>query len=65
MSVLEIEQPIVELSAEEFSRLIEWIEEFKADRWDKQIEEDVAAGRLDHLIRKTDEAFAAGRCMPL
>ncbi len=49
MSVLELEQAISQLSAEELSRFAEWFEEFMADEWDKQIERDVAAGKFDKL----------------
>jgi hypothetical protein len=65
MSVLELEQAISQLPAEELSRFALWFEEFMADEWDKQIERDVAAGRFDKINAKADEAFEAGRCKPL
>lgn len=65
MSVLELEQAISQLPAEELSKLAAWFEEFMADEWDKQIERDVAAGKFDQIIRKADEDFEAGRCTPL
>ena len=33
--------------------------------WDKQFEEDVKAGRLDHLGKKARKDFRAGRCTDL
>ena len=39
--------------------------EANADAWDKQFEEDVKAGRLDHLGKKAREDFRAGRCTDL
>ena len=39
--------------------------ELEHAEWDKQVEEDLKAGRLDKLIRKVDEDFEAGRCQPL
>ncbi|MBA2244560.1 MAG: hypothetical protein H0W11_06365 [Gemmatimonadetes bacterium] len=42
-----------------------WFLEFDAEAWDRQFEQDVAAGRLDALA---DEALAdlrAGRTRPL
>ena len=33
--------------------------------WDKQIEEDLEAGRLDDLIGKAKKNFEEGRCMDL
>jgi hypothetical protein len=65
MSVLELEQAISQLPSEELSRLAKWFDEFMADEWDRQIERDVAAGKFDHLARKADEDFEAGRCTPL
>ena len=65
MSVLELEQAISQLSAEELSRFAEWFEEYMADEWDKQIEQDVAAGKFDKINAKVDENFKAGLCKPL
>ena len=39
--------------------------EARADAWDKQIEEDIKAGRLDHLGEKALEDLRAGRCKDL
>ena len=43
----------------------ERLQEFKADLWDKQIEEDILAGRLDALAKHVDEEFLAGHATPL
>ena len=39
--------------------------ETRAAAWDKQIEEDIKAGRLDHLGNKALEDLRAGRCTDL
>lgn len=39
--------------------------ELKQAEWDKQIEEDLKAGRLDQLIQEAEEDIAAGRTEPL
>jgi muramidase (phage lysozyme) len=39
--------------------------ELEHAEWDKQIEQDLKAGKFDKLIRKVDEDFEAGRCEPL
>lgn len=36
-----------------------------AQRWDKQIEEDLEAGRLDALLADVDKEYAAGLGQPL
>jgi len=65
VSVIELEQAISKLPEEELSRFAAWFEEFMADEWDRQIERDVAAGRLDHIIRKVDADIDAGQSTPL
>lgn len=39
--------------------------ELKQTEWDKQIKEDLKAGRLDQLIREAEDDIAAGRTTPL
>ena len=43
----------------------DWFLEFEADAWDRQIERDANAGKLDSLARKALEDHAAGRTTPL
>lgn len=35
------------------------------DEWDKQIEEDAKAGRLDEIVREAREDYEKGRTRPL
>ena len=35
------------------------------DAWDRQIEADVKAGRLDFMLKELDEDIAAGRVRPI
>jgi hypothetical protein len=65
MSVQELENAIRQLSQEEFAQLAQWVDEFRADQWDRQIEADVRAGRVDNALRQADADFDAGRCSPL
>ena len=53
-SVKEIEEAILKLSDADLEAFREWFAEVDAAAWDRQIEEDVAAGRLDALA---DEAL--------
>jgi hypothetical protein len=48
----EVKKTIEELPEDQQRKLIDWIEELKADLWDKQIEEDFMAGRLDKFIEE-------------
>jgi hypothetical protein len=65
MSISEIEQAITELSPEELARFRQWFDEYYAQVWDKQIEEDSKSGRLDKLISEVDEEYDAGLSKPL
>jgi DNA-binding PadR family transcriptional regulator len=65
MTISEIEQAITELSPEELARFREWFEEYYAEVWDKQIEEDAKSGRLDKLISEADEEYNAGLSKPV
>lgn len=65
MTVEQLEQAVKSLSSEELHSFSEWFEDFLADRWDAQIEQDIAAGKLDDAAAKADEDFEAGRCTPL
>jgi len=65
MSVDEIESAISRLSAAELKRFTKWFEEFAADEWDRQIEADIRAGRLDAAGKRADEQFEAGNCTPV
>ncbi len=60
----QIEAAIQKLPREEFFRLHEWIRDRFDDEWDKQIEEDVRAGRLDHLAQEALAEHRAGKTMP-
>ena len=65
MSVEELQAAVAQLPAEELDRFSQWFEEFLADQWDRQIEADILAGRLDAAGRRAVEDFEGGRCTPL
>lgn len=65
MSVEELQTAVSDLPAEEFVRFSQWFEEYLADRWDRKIEADILAGRLDPAGRRADNDFEAGRCTPM
>jgi hypothetical protein len=62
MSIEELESFVSGLPAPELARFSQWFEEFMADQWDRQIEQDVAAGRLDAALKRADGHYEAGRC---
>jgi hypothetical protein len=60
-----IEQDIKSLAAADLQKLAEWLEEYKADLWDKQIEADAKAGKLDKLFAEAEADISAGKVRPL
>jgi hypothetical protein len=61
-SVNEIEEAVLRLSTAELDAFRTWFAEFDAAAWDRQMEDDVAAGRLDGLAEEALEDLRAGRC---
>ena len=45
----EIKQAVRGLPEAEYAKLMDWLHELAEEAWDKQIEEDIKAGRLDAL----------------
>jgi len=63
MSTLEqIENAVRGLSPEDLAAFRAWFAELDAAAWDRQIEEDVAAGRLDALAEEALDDLRQGRC---
>ncbi|MDR1304300.1 MAG: hypothetical protein LBK76_03655 [Verrucomicrobiales bacterium] len=60
MSLLEVEKAVTQMSSGELSAFRDWFADFDMARWDRQIEEDSAAGRLDGMIAKALEEHRAG-----
>lgn len=64
-TVPEIEQAIAQLEPRDLAKLRQWFAEFDAARWDRQIDDDVAAGRLDNLADEAIDDLKNGRCRDL
>ncbi|RWH72321.1 MAG: hypothetical protein EOQ86_26680 [Mesorhizobium sp.] len=66
MSKLEqIEKSVAELSPEELKAFAAWFEALQADIWDRQIETDAKAGRLDKFAEQALADHRAGRTRSL
>lgn len=65
MDVKEIETAIAQLPPAKVAELAECFEEFHAQIWDTELEQDVKAGQLDALLKEAEEDFESGRCEPL
>ena len=60
-TVQEIEQAVSRLSREELARFREWFDEFEANLWDRQFENDAQSGKLDKLAGRAVAEFRAGK----
>ncbi|TGQ92007.1 hypothetical protein EN847_34895, partial [Mesorhizobium sp. M1C.F.Ca.ET.204.01.1.1] len=54
-----------DLDPAEFKAFAAWFEALQADLWDKQIEADAKAGRLDKLAEQALAEIWAGKLRPL
>ena len=61
MSTLEqIEAAILDLPKNEFEQLKIWLSNLDYQRWDKQLEQDVAEGKLEDLAAEALADFESG-----
>jgi len=56
---LEVELAIKQLPEDEVRNLAGWLQEYLDEMWDRQIEADLASGKLDRLIAQAEEDIAA------
>jgi hypothetical protein len=63
MSTLEqIEAAILSLPSNDFEKLRHWFFDMDYQRWDEQLERDIAEGRLEALAQEAIAEFKAGQC---
>ena len=65
MSVEELTKAVAELPPEKLAKFRAWFETFEADQWDRQIEADINAGKLDKLADEALAEHAKGLTRPL
>ena len=63
--VEEIQSAIASLSPQEYARLQQWFTERSWERWDGEIEEDAASGKLDFLVDEAAREKHRGRLRKL
>ena len=61
-TVEEVEDALRQMTPEQRAAFRAWYAEFDAEEWDRQLEADVAAGRLDGLIDEARRDRQEGRC---
>ena len=60
-----LEDAVRRLPASDFARFRDWFYSFDADAWDRQIADDVKAGRLDDVVAEGLHDLRAGRVRDL
>ncbi len=61
----DIQTAVSQLSAQQLAAFRAWFTEFDAEIWDRELERDVAAGRLDALAEEALQALREGQCTDL
>ena len=64
-SIAEIQKAILDLPEAEYVQLRQWIADMDWQKWDRQIEADSKAGKLDFLIDEAMEAKQQGMLQEL
>jgi len=59
--VEEIETAIDGLPPEEYRSIVEWFRAREEERWDRQLDADSAAGKLDFLFDEAENESARGQ----
>ncbi len=60
LTLEQIEAAILKLPPNEFQQLLEWFFDLDYQRWDEQLEKDVADGKLEDLAQEAIADFEAG-----
>ena len=63
-TVQEIETAIQKLEPQQIKAVADWLQEYREEMWDRQIEADAKAGRLDKFIAKAKADYRAGKATP-
>jgi hypothetical protein len=61
ISLTEIETAIQQLPENDIRQLSGWIQSYIDEMWDRQIETDLGAGKLDSLIARAEADISANR----
>lgn len=61
----QIKSEVAKLTDAEILALADWLSEQHAEAWDRQIEQDARAGRLDRLAEEALRDYEGGRCSDL
>ena len=60
-----LKMAVAKLPVSELQQFSEQFDEFISEQWNKKIEKDIFAGRLDVLGKQAEAEFITGRTEPL
>jgi len=63
--VEKLENEVKQLSPDQLAAFRDWFRKYDSDEWDREIERDVLAGRLDKFAEEAIAAHKAGRTREL
>ncbi|MDY6786112.1 MAG: hypothetical protein SW833_26800 [Cyanobacteriota bacterium] len=61
LTLNQLEAAILKLSPNEFQQLLDWCLDLDEQRWDEQLEQDIADGKLEFLAQEAIADFEAGQ----
>ncbi len=64
-TVVEIESALRALPMQDARAVAHWLQEYLDQKWDQQMDADIAAGRLDKLAEQALDRYHAGHVKPL
>lgn len=62
LTLEQIESAILQLPPNEYQKLIEWFADLDYQRWDEQLEKNIADGKLEAFAKEAIAEFEAGNC---
>ncbi|MDZ8069566.1 MAG: hypothetical protein RMY64_28810 [Nostoc sp. DedQUE08] len=62
LTLEQIESAILQLPPNEYEKLIQWFADLDYQRWDEQLEKDIADGKLEAFAQEAIAEFKAGNC---
>lgn len=64
-TIEQIEAAILSLPSDDFNELRKWFLDLDYQRWDKQLEQDVAEGKLEALGEEAIAEFESSNCQEI
>jgi hypothetical protein len=61
MTLEQIEAAILKLPPDDYQQLVQWLAELDNQRWDEQLEKDIADGKLEEFAQEAIADFESGR----